>query len=124
MEFRRVLFRSVQLVGVADVLEGDLLVLLGAEAPDLDPRAVLLVQLVEVHVVVARGAVERDRDVDQPEAQGAGPQRAGHQARLASRTLARSSDSSSSRSGSSGSSMSLPLLAFLRIAPSTASRYS
>src|ERR1044071_1910177 len=101
MEFRRVLFRSVQLVGVADVLEGDLLVLLGAEAPDLDPRAVLLVQLVEVDVEVAGGAEQRDRHVDEAEAERPGPERAGHQARLASNAAERSSRSSSGSSSGS-----------------------
>ena len=48
----------VELVAVADVLVGDLAVLLGAEAPRLDRRAVLLVQLAEVQVEVADGAEE------------------------------------------------------------------
>ena len=42
----------------ADVLVGDLLVLLGAEAAGLDRRVVGLVQLAEVQVEVAHGAVE------------------------------------------------------------------
>jgi hypothetical protein len=63
----------VELVAVPDRLERDLLVLLRAEAACLDRSAVLAVQLAEVHVEVAHAAVQRHRDVDEPEADRAGP---------------------------------------------------
>ena len=71
---------AVAVVAVADLLEGDLDVLLRAEPVDLDRRVVLRVELAEVDVGVDDAAVERDRDVDEPEAERAGPQRPGHQA--------------------------------------------
>ena len=64
---------------MGDLLPADLDVLLRAEAPLLDARLVLLVQLVEVEVEVARRADQLDGHVDQPEAERAAPQRARHQ---------------------------------------------
>src|SRR4051794_34479158 len=116
----------VELVAVADVLEADLLVLLRAEAPGLDRRSVLLVQLPEVQVLVAHRAEQLDGDVDEPEAQRAAPQRSRHQScpppeRLASSAAIRSDESSGS--SSSGGAISSPL-AFCSITASTALRYS
>ena len=54
----------------------DLDVLLRAEAPLLDPHLVLLVQLVEVVVEVARRAHQLHGHVDEAEAERAAPQRA------------------------------------------------
>ena len=51
----------VELVAVRDLLARDLDVLLRAPALDLDRRAVLLVQLAEVQVAVAHGAVTSAR---------------------------------------------------------------
>src|ERR671920_101225 len=80
-------------------------VLRGAAAARVDRRAVLAVELAEVDVEVADGAVQRHRHVDEPEADRAGPQRSGHQplpfpfrapSRLAFRAAMRSSWSSGS----------------------------
>src|SRR3954468_10354658 len=119
---------AVEVVAVADRLVGHLLVLLGAEPARIDRRAVLLVELAEVHVEVADGAVERDRHFDNPEADRAGPERAGHQrrpffapSRLALSVAIRSG--ASSDCGSSATTISSPLA--LRLTTSrTASRYS
>src|SRR4051794_26594572 len=71
---------AVQLVAAGDLLPRHLLVLLGADAADLDARVVLLVQLVEVHAEVARGRHQLHGHVHEPEAEGAGPDWARHQA--------------------------------------------
>src|SRR4051794_3525430 len=122
------LLAIVELVAMGDRLEGHLLVLLRAEAPGVDRGAVLLVELAEVDVEVAHGAVERDGHVDQAEADRAGPERAGHQrrpffapSRLALSVAIRSG--ASSDCGSSAATISSPLA--LRLTTSrTASRYS
>src|SRR4051794_31894191 len=122
------LLRIVEVIAAADRLERHLLVLLGAEPARVDRRAVLFVELAEVDVEVAHRAVERDRDVDEPEADRAGPQRAGHQrrpffapSRLALSVAMRSG--AVSASGSSAATISSPL-ALRSITSSTAARYS
>src|SRR6185369_16462516 len=103
-----------------DLLDRDLHVLLGAEAPLLDRHLVLGVQLAEVQIEVAHRADQLHRHVDEAEAQRAAPQRACHQ------TLAFSAASRSSPcSGSSCSARSISSpLALRLIRSSTASRYS
>ena len=66
------------LVALDDLVVRDLDVLLGAEALLLDPRHVLLVQHVEVHVLLFRGRVELDRDRHHAEADGALPEWSWH----------------------------------------------
>src|SRR5918994_1568261 len=132
----------VEVVGASDLLEPDLLVLLRAEAPGLDPRAVLRVELVEVEVAVARRAEQRHGDVDEAERERSGPQRAGHAqplpARLASSAAIRSGVSSggcsfglrlgaSNSISSPGTSSSAKRMVWRASTPSsgrTAARYS
>ena len=118
------LFAVVELVAVPDLLVGDLAVLVGAEAVRLDRRAVLLVQLVEVHVEVAHGAEELHRHVDQPEAERSAPQRARHH-RPPSRLACSAAIRSTSRRPrlSAGGSISSPA-ALRSITSRTAWRYS
>ncbi len=69
---------AVELVGVADVLVGDLLLVLRADAAGLDGHVIGGVQLAEVQVEVAHRAGQADRHVDEAEVQRARPQRPRH----------------------------------------------
>src|SRR3954465_7996081 len=95
---------------MSHLLPRNLGVLLRTEAPLLDARLVLGVQLVEVEVQVACRAHQLHRHVHQAKAEGAGPERARHQLapRLASSAAARSSPCSGS--SCAARSMSLPAL--------------
>src|SRR5437868_1338490 len=113
---------TVEVVAVRDLLPGHLLVLFGAEAPLLDARVVLLMQLVEVEVEVACGRDELDRDVHEPEAERAAPQRSRHRhrlPRLASSAAIRSSPCAGSSCSARSISSPFP---FRLIRSSTASR--
>src|SRR5207302_9881296 len=66
------------LVALDEVLPRDLLAVGRARPLLLDADAVGFVQLVEAHGLLRDGAVELDRDVHQPEADGAGPDRPRH----------------------------------------------
>src|SRR5204863_8081241 len=87
---------AVEVVAVRDLLDPDLDVLLGAEAPLFDADLVLLVQLMEVQVEVAHRAHELHRHVDEAEAERAAPQRSSHRQRLAFSAASRSSPCSGS----------------------------
>src|SRR5436309_1766686 len=64
---------GADLVALHDVVPGDLLAVGGAHPLLLDADAVRLVELVKAHRLLGDCAVELDRDVHQPEADGAGP---------------------------------------------------
>ncbi len=112
-----------ELEAATDLLPFDLFPLLGAVTALLDRGAVLLVELAEVKVEVARRARQAHRHVDQAEGERSVPERARHAQdpffRLALRALMRS-DVSSSGSGSSAS-ISSPF-ALRAISSRTASR--
>ena len=71
-------FVPADLVPLSDLLVGHLLALLGADPLLLDARPVCLVNLMKVDALVLDRGMNLDGDRDQPKADGAVPDRAGH----------------------------------------------